>query len=367
MTRGHGPSGRPGPAAENGPQESPSLAGPHRRYDPLRDAWVLVSPVRADRPWLGQTERPRRAEPAPEHDDHCALCPGNVRASGRRNPDYTGPFVFENDFPALRPDSAWERVDEGLHLAESEAGTARVVCFSPRHDLSLGSLPVVDVRAVIDVWAAQTAELGERFQWVQVFENRGEAMGASNPHPHGQVWAGSALPTEPSREDATQRAHIDRTGRQLLADVVAQERDGPRVVEATEDWLAIVPYWAAWPFELLVLPLRALARLPDLDEDARTDLATFLVRLVTRLDRLFDEPFPYSMGWHGAPTGPDRTRSTTGAEGLDPWRLHAHVYPPLLRADARKFMVGYELLAEPQRDLTPEDAAARLRAVDLGG
>jgi UDPglucose--hexose-1-phosphate uridylyltransferase len=200
-----------------------------------------------------------------------------------------------------------------------------------------------------------------------VFENRGEAMGASNPHPHGQVWAGSALPTEPSREDATQRGHLDRTGRQLLADVVAQERDGPRVVEATEDWLAIVPYWAAWPFELLVLPVRPFARLPDLEDDARTDLATFLVRLVTRLDGLFDEPFPYSMGWHGAPTRPDQARPTTGTDTSAHWRLHAHVYPPLLRADARKFMVGYELLAEPQRDLTPEDAAARLRAVDLAG
>lgn len=348
-------------------------SGPHRRHDPLSDAWVLVSPGRADRPWLGQTERPARHEAPPEHDEHCALCPGNVRASGARNPDYSGPFAFENDFPALRPDTPAERIDDGLHLAESEAGTARVVCFSPRHDLGLGSLPVSGVRSVIDVWAAQTAELGERYRWVQVFENRGEAMGASNPHPHGQIWAGSALPTEPGREDATQRAYRERTGRTLLGDVVRQERSGPRVVDATEDWLVLVPFWAAWPFELLVLPLRPVARLPDLDDDARTDLATLLVRLVTRLDRLFDEPFPYSMGWHGAPTGPGSPASPTSRRrtalplDLEPWRLHAHLYPPLLRADARKFMVGYELLAEPQRDLTPEDAAARLRAVDLGG
>jgi UDPglucose--hexose-1-phosphate uridylyltransferase len=367
-------------------------AGPHRRYDPLRDTWVLVSAGRSARPWKGQTEAPPR-EVIPPYDPTCQLCPGNTRATGIRNPEYEGTFVFTNDFPALRPLEApapaglgehrergerVERAESGgrrgpdedsrvrarreasdpgdvLLRAESEWGTARVLCFSPRHDLSLGSLPVGEIRHVVDLWADQTAELGEAYRWVQVFENKGEAMGASNPHPHGQLWAGTALPTEAAREDASQRAYRERTGRRLVEDVVREERGGPRVVVETDDWLAIVPFWAAWPFEILLAPVRPARRLTDLDDRARDGLAAALAELVQRFDGLFDRPFPYSMGWHQAPAGP--------APGdVEHWQLHAHVYPPLLRADARKFMVGYELLAEPQRDLTPEDAAARLRA-----
>ena len=336
-----------------------TIDGPHRRHDPLRDAWVLVSAGRGARPWRGQVEAGPVAV-APPHDPACQLCPGNVRATGERNPAYTSTFVFTNDFPALWPETPPQRVADGPLVAESEAGTGRVLCFSPRHDLSLGSMSDDAIRAVVDLWAAQSTELGATYRWVQVFENRGEAMGASNPHPHGQIWAGTAIPSEAEREDRTQREHLARTGRQLLADVVGRETGGPRVVEADDQWLAIVPFWAAWPFETLVVGPAGAGRIADLDNPERAALARLLGRLLRRYDGLFERPFPYSMGWHQAPAGPG-----AGSGDAPHWRLHGHVYPPLLRADARKFMVGYELLAEPQRDLTPEDAAARLRGVTI--
>ena len=340
--------------------EVPALFGdPHRRYDPLRDDWVLVSPGRTNRPWQGGEERPQ-VERRPEFDPACYLCPGTTRANGEANPAYDSTFVFTNDFAALRPSTSDAVFEQGLLHAEGERGTCRVVCFSPRHDLTLAWMERADVRRVVDLWAAQTAELGATHRWVQVFENRGEAMGASNPHPHGQVWAGTALPREAAREDATQRAHLARTGRRLLLDVAAQEADGPRVVEQDDDWLVIVPFWAVWPFETLLIPRRPAARMPDVDGAARDGLAAILGRLLRRYDGLFGVPFPYSMGWHGAPF--DAHAAT------DAWQLHGHAYPPLLRsATVRKFMVGYELLAEAQRDLTPEDAAARLRAIAIDG
>jgi UDPglucose--hexose-1-phosphate uridylyltransferase len=334
----------------------PLFTEPHRRYHVLRDEWVLVSPGRTNRPWQGGEEAPA-VEFRPRYDPSCYLCPGNVRANGEQNPAYAGTFVFTNDFAALRPDTSAGEVADGLLRAVGQQGTSRVLCFSPRHDLALSGMDPGAVRAVIDTWAAETSDLGSRYRWVQVFENRGEAMGASNPHPHGQIWAGTALPSEIAREDASQRRHLAAAGRRLLLDVAEQEAEGPRVVERSDGWLAVVPFWAVWPFETLILPRRPARRLTDLDDGARDDLAALLIRLLARCDGLFGVPFPYSMGWHGAPfgDGPD-----------DHWQLHAHVYPPLLRsATVRKFMVGYELLAEAQRDITPEEAAERLRAVRL--
>jgi UDPglucose--hexose-1-phosphate uridylyltransferase len=245
-------------------------------------------------------------------------------------------------------------LQDGLLRADGERGTCQVICFSPRHDLSLSRMNAGQVRTVVDLWADQTTLLGQRYEWVQVFENRGSAMGASNPHPHGQIWAGDALPREATREDATQRRHFEATGRLLLADYAAQEIGGPRDLASDDDWLVLVPFWASWPFETMIVARRPVGRLTDLDERARDSLAERLIGLLRGYDGLFEAPFPYSMGWHQAPF-----------DGIERpyWQLHAHFYPPLLRATVRKFMVGYELLSEPQRDITAEDAAARLRCV----
>ncbi|MCU0483772.1 MAG: UDP-glucose--hexose-1-phosphate uridylyltransferase [Chloroflexi bacterium] len=329
------------------------LTRPHRRHDPLLDEWVLVSPGRTRRPWLGHRD-PQVPATAPAFDPGCYLCPGNARVGGEVNPAYEDTFVFTNDFAALLPDTEPGRLEDRLLRAEAQRGTCRVVCFSPRHDLTMARMPAADVRRLVDLWAVQTEELGARYAWVQVFENRGEAMGASNPHPHGQIWAGEAIPREAAREDASQRQWAASTGRRLLLDYAAQESGGPRVVGETADWLVVVPFWATWPFETLVVARRPRERLAQLEPSERDGLATVLVELQSRYDNLFTRPFPYSWGWHQAPFTP-------GAH--DHWQLHAHFYPPLLRASQRKFMVGYELLAETQRDLLAETAAEQLRAV----
>ncbi len=343
----------PDPDAVAGPHPE-CLAGPHRRRNALTGEWVLVSPGRTSRPWQGAVAD-SVAETSSPFDPDCYLCPGNVRANGEANADYDTTFVFTNDFAALRPEIPTDRVDDGLLQAESEPGTCRVVCFSPRHDVTLAQMAPEEVRRVVDVWAGQTAELGERYRWVQVFENRGEMMGASNPHPHGQIWAGSALPLEPAKEDRAQREHFATTGRLLLSDYVRREAEGPRVVAANGEWLVLVPYWAVWPYETLVVPRRPAGRLPDLDTAQRDGLADVLLALLARYDNLFRSPFPYSMGWHGAPFDDEPSAH---------WTVHAHFYPPLLRsASVRKFMVGYELLAEPQRDITAEEAAGTLASL----
>lgn len=326
------------------------MTGAHRRFDPLSGRHVLVSTGRLSRPWRGAVEPlPPRV---PAHDPHCYLCPGNVRAGGVRNPDYRGVFAFDNDYPALTDETGEEESPDPLFWAGPARGRARVLCYSPDHGASLGDLGAAGVRAVIDAWCSETETLSNDFANVQIFENRGAMMGASSPHPHGQIWATSFVPDEVSREDERQRRWREDRDATLLAEVAAREAGGAREVVANSRWLAIVPYWAMWPFETLLLPRFAVARLPELDGADRDSLADLLRALMARYDALFTAPMPYSMGWHGAP-------------GRDPapwWTLHAHIYPPLLRsASIRKHMVGFELLGEAQRDLTPEDAAARLR------
>jgi UDPglucose--hexose-1-phosphate uridylyltransferase len=315
---------------------------------------VLVSPHRTKRPWLGQVERVS-PERRPQYDPQCYLCPGNRRAGNAANPPYASTLVFVNDFSALLPDApVGEKTTDELFQVEPVRGECRVICFSPRHDLTLAQMEKQDIRRVVDVWAQQVTELGETYRWVQLFENKGAVMGCSNPHPHGQVWASSTLPNEASAEDRQQLAYFLKHGSSLLLDVAQAElRHGGRVVVQNDDWLVILPFWAIWPFETLLIPRRHILRLPELSGTERDSLADILSRLLIRYDNLFETSFPYSMGWHGAP-------SDTG--DYQHWQLHAHFYPPLLRsATVKKFMVGYELLAEAQRDLTPEQAAKRLR------
>jgi UDPglucose--hexose-1-phosphate uridylyltransferase len=336
---------------------------PHRRQNPLTGEWVLVSPHRNKRPWQGQLEK-IPADNRPTYDPTCYLCPGNERAGGERNPQYTSTYVFTNDFAALLPDTPDAERSHPLLEAGSARGTSRVICFSPRHDLTLPEMDVQDIRRVVDVWGEQVRELGESYRWVQVFENKGSAMGASNPHPHGQVWASSFLPNEAATEDRHQRDYYKQHHSPLLVDYAALESErGERVVEQNDYWIAVVPYWAVWPFEILLLPRKHVLRLPLLDNQQRDALAAILKRMLTKYDNLFQTSFPYSMGWHGAPTG-NQLDGDFYHDDCRHWQLHAHFYPPLLRsATVRKFMVGYEMLAESQRDLTPEQAAERLRSL----
>ncbi len=336
-------------------------ASSHRRLNLLTGEWVLVSPHRGLRPWQGQQERPEAAPPA-AHDPDCHLCARNRRSNGAVNPDYEGTFVFDNDFPALAPMPSAAAPDAGDALLQSTpaGGTCRVICYSPDHGKTLPELPEAAILQVVDTWCSQTQELERSHAWVQVFENKGAAMGCSSPHPHGQIWATDYVPVEAAREDRMQRDWHERTGRPLLLDYALREAAlGRREVLRTEHWSAVVPYWASWPFETLLMPRAAVRRLPHLDAAQRADLASALKQLTAAYDRLFDCSFPYSMGWHGAPAdgGPDGH-----------WQLHAHFYPPLLRSSTvRKHVVGFELLAEMQRDITPEHAAARLRAAFAPG
>lgn len=328
----------------------------HRRFNPLKGEWVLVSPHRARRPWQGHVEEPE-LETRTAYDPVCYLCPGNTRASGVKNPQYTDVFAFDNDFAALRPDTPDGRVDDtGLLVAEAEHGISRVICFSPRHDLTLARMEVEAIRRVVDLWAAQFAELGAHpgINHVQIFENRGEMMGCSNPHPHGQIWAQRSIPNETARETECLRTYHARTGRSLLGDYLVRELAlRTRIVCENDGFVALVPFWAIWPFETLVIARRPVPTLLGLTDAERDDLADLLKRLTTRYDNLFRTVFPYSAGIHQAPVD--------GAAHPE-WHLHMHFDPPLLRsATIRKFMVGYELLAEAQRDVTPESSAQRLR------
>lgn len=329
---------------------------PHRRYNPLTGEWILVSPHRAKRPWRGQVETPP-PEVRPAYEPTCYLCPGNTRVGGQVNPPYTGTYVFDNDFPALLHDTPTDDLAEHpLFRVQGDRGICRVICFSPRHDLTLALMDTADIRRVVDTWAEQTLDIGghDFIGYVQVFENKGAMMGCSDPHPHGQIWSTQRMPREIDKEIVTQRDYYRAHGIALLDDYLAEEqRRAERIVYANEVWTVLVPFWAIWPFETLLVCRVPARSISDLDDAGRDALADALHQITVRYDNLFHTSFPYSMGFHQQPT-----------DGADYayWRLHAHFYPPLLRsATVRKFMVGYEMLGTPQRDITAEQAAARLR------
>ncbi len=329
---------------------------PHRRFNPLTGRWVLVSPHRNNRPWQGQVESPTVVK-AETFDPACYLCPGNTRAGGVKNPNYASTFAFDNDFPALRVDTPAGSVDNGLIRAEAEQGICRVLCFSPRHDLTMARMETADVTRVVDAWCDQYRELGAlpSINHVQIFENRGEMVGASNPHPHCQIWATCTVPDEVAIETANQAAYQREHQSCMLCDYLSLERQSERMVCENESFAALVPFWAVWPFEVMVIAKRHVTGLDELQAEERTALGDILRQIAIRYDNLFETPFPYSMGLHQRPTDSQPHSS---------WHFHAHFYPPLLRsATVRKFMVGFELLAIPQRDLTAEQAAAQLRAV----
>ena len=331
---------------------------PHRRFNPLTGEWVLVSPHRTERPWQGQTEKDE-AVAQPEYDPECYLCPGNARAGGVRNPNYASTFVFDNDFATLKPATPAGRFErDGLLIAESETGICRVVCFSPRHNLTIAGMDPAGLRKVVDTWVEQHGELGANpaINYVQIFENRGAMMGASNPHPHCQIWSSHALPNEVAKEQASQLAWREARSACLLCEYARVEQAArERVVEENDSFVTLVPFWAVWPFETMVISKRHMPGIDCLANAERDGLADILKRTTARYDRLFQVAFPYSMGFHQRPTD--------GAPH-DEWHLHLHFYPPLLRsATVRKFLVGYEMLATPQRDITPEAAAKRLRGL----
>jgi UDPglucose--hexose-1-phosphate uridylyltransferase len=333
---------------------------PHRRFNPLSNEWVLVSPHRALRPWQGQVEKVA-AQREPEYDPTCYLCPGNARVGGAANPKYSGTYVFDNDFAALKPGVPADRVDvegKGLLVAQGEPGLCRVICFSPRHDLTLATMAVDNIEDVVRTWTAQFVELGEMpgINHVQIFENRGEMMGASNPHPHCQIWATASIPQAPARELISQKTYLDAHRSCLLCDYTRLEtQQKERLVCENKSFVAVVPFWAVWPFEILICSRRHAGTLADFTPQEVSRLAEMLKQVTSTYNRVFDVPFPYTMGFHQSPTD---------GEMHAEWHFHAHFYPPLLRsATIRKFMVGFEMLGTPQRDITPESAAERLRSL----
>lgn len=329
---------------------------PHKRFNPLNGEWVLVSPHRSKRPWQGQVEK-NIVEERPKYDPNCYLCAGNERAGGKKNPDYKGTFVFTNDFSALLSDSPDGGVDEGeLFQAKSESGICKVICFSEDHSLTIPEMEVENIRKVVDVWCDEFRELGSNsdINYVQIFENKGAIMGCSNPHPHGQIWSSKGIPNEPAKESITQKKYFDKHGTTLLGDYVKKELEKEvRILAQNDSFVALIPFWAVWPFEAMIVSKRAVSNILELNENEKMDMADMYKQLTVMYDNLFETSFSYSAGLHQAPTD---------GEKHPEWHLHMHFYPPLLRsASIKKFMVGYEMLGTPQRDITAEGAAKRLR------
>lgn len=331
---------------------------PHRRYNPLRRQWVLVSPHRTDRPWQGEVNQSSGFSDV-HYDPKCYLCPGNQRAGGHRTPNYESVFIFDNDYAALLPDSPAPQPDASpLLKAERERGRCKVICFHPDHSLTLARMALPDIRKVVDAWTAEYEKLARQpdLRYIQIFENRGAMMGASNPHPHCQIWATEHIPDEPAQETESLRAYRAEKQSCLLCNYLGIEaKERTRIVCENNDFLVVVPWWAVWPFETLVLSKRHIGSMAQFSDSEKTSLADVLKQTTTRYDNLFETSFPYTMGFHQTPVD---------GEPHDEWHFHAHFYPPLLRsATVRKFMVGFEMLGMPQRDITPEGAAERLRAV----
>jgi UDPglucose--hexose-1-phosphate uridylyltransferase len=337
---------------------SSALQFPHRRYNPLRRQWVLISPHRTQRPWQGEVN-PSSGFSDVHYDPACYLCPGNTRAGGHVTPKYESVYIFDNDYAALLPDSPAPPADASplLH-AEAERGRCKVVCFHPDHSLTLPRMELADIRRVVDAWTAEYLALGQQpeLNYVQIFENRGAMMGASNPHPHCQIWATEHIPDEPAAETEALKAYAAEKHSCLLCDYLQVEaKEQIRIVCENEDFAVVVPWWAVWPFETLVLSKRHLGSFAEFSDREKTSLADILKQITIRYDNLFETSFPYTMGFHQSPVD---------GEAHGEWHFHAHFYPPLLRsATVRKFMVGFEMLGMPQRDITPESAAARLKDV----
>jgi UDPglucose--hexose-1-phosphate uridylyltransferase len=330
----------------------------HRRFNPLTGEWLLVSPHRNKRPWQGKVEK-RTAEQRPAYDAKCYLCPGNERAGGIRNPDYQDVFVFQNDFSAIVPNVPEGNFSKGeLFRAESEKGLCKVICFSPRHDLTVPEMEIEGIKMVIDKWCEEYASSGslDYINHVQIFENKGAIMGCSNPHPHGQIWAQHTVPVEPAKESLMQKKYFEKHGQTMLQHYLQEELNlHTRIIEENEHFVALVPFWAIWPFETMMLCKRPAQNILELSEPEKHSMADMYKRVTVMYDNLFEVSFPYSAGIHQAPTD--------GHEHPE-WHMHMHFYPPLLRsASIRKFMVGYEMLGNPQRDITAEQAAEQLRAL----
>ena len=333
---------------------------PHRRYNPLLDEWILVSPQRANRPWQGQTEK-KSEQKLPAYDENCYLCPGNIRVNGERNPDYKGVYVFDNDFGSLMKDDVeFPDAPSDFFSIKPERGINRVICFSENHSLTLPEMEIGSIKNVVDVWQAQYEELGklDYINHVQIFENKGQMMGCSNPHPHGQIWAQSSIPSTVLKTQENLRKYFDKNGTSLLEDYIRKELEiDERIILENDDFAAVVPFWAVWPYETMIVSKRKIENILQFTGAEKRSLASVIKDLTTKYDNLFEMSFPYSAGIHQSPTD---------GKPHPEWHFHMHFYPPLLRnAEVKKFMVGYEMLAEPQRDITPEQSAAVLKSLPM--